>query len=108
MCHHVHAADQRDLHLALLQTNDHSTVPGPVIASSLLLIAQRSAADQSHNARDQAIQFQAAKLRREFARNSEQQKILLGAPPTSQIEEGVSMHNGGYRAMAATGDWRHM
>jgi hypothetical protein len=49
---------------------------------------------QSHNARDQAIQFQAAKLRREFARNSEQQKILLGAPPTSQIEEGVSVHNG--------------
>src|SRR6266568_6212588 len=96
MCHHVHAADQRDLHLALLQTNDHSTVPGPVIASSLLPIAQRSAADQSHNARDQAIQFQAAKLRREFARNSEQQKILLGAPPTSQIEEGVSVHNGGY------------
>jgi hypothetical protein len=44
----------------------------------------------------QAIQFQAAKLRREFARNSEQQKILLGAPPTSRIEEGVSMHNGGY------------
>jgi len=36
MCHHVHAADQRDLHLALLQTNDHSTVPGPVMASSLL------------------------------------------------------------------------
>jgi hypothetical protein len=33
MCHHVHAADQRDLHLALPQTNDHSTVPGPVIAS---------------------------------------------------------------------------
>ena len=29
MCHHVHAADQRNLHLALLQTNDHSTVPGP-------------------------------------------------------------------------------
>jgi hypothetical protein len=28
MCHHVHAADQRNLHLALLQTNDHSTVPG--------------------------------------------------------------------------------
>jgi hypothetical protein len=28
MCYHVHAADQRDLHLALLQTNDHSTVPG--------------------------------------------------------------------------------
>jgi hypothetical protein len=28
MCHHVHAADQRDLHLALPQTNDHSTVPG--------------------------------------------------------------------------------
>ena len=42
------------------------------------------------------MQFQAAKLRREFARNSEQQKILLGAPPTSQIEEGVSVHNGGY------------
>ena len=98
MCHHVHAADQRNLHLALLQTNDHSTVPGPVIAPSLLPIAGRSAADQSHNARDQAIQFQAAKLRREFARNSEQQKILLGAPPTSQIEEGVSVHNGGYRA----------
>jgi hypothetical protein len=35
MCHHVHAADQRDLYLALPQTNDHSTVPGPVIASSL-------------------------------------------------------------------------
>ena len=35
--------------------------------------------------------------RREFARNSEQQKIMLGAPPTSQIEEGVSVHNGGYR-----------
>ena len=34
MCHHVHAADQRDLHLALPQTNDHSTVPGPVIAPS--------------------------------------------------------------------------
>jgi hypothetical protein len=97
MCHHVHAADQRDLHLALPQTNDHSTVPGPVIASSLLPTAAKiiSAADQSHNARDQAIQFQAAKLRREFARNSEQQKILLGAPPTSQIEEGVSVHNGG-------------
>ena len=93
MCHHVHAADQRNLYLALLQTNDHSTVPGPVIAPSLLPIAARSAADQSHNARDQAIQFQAAKLRREFARNSEQQKILLGAPPTSQIEEGVSVHN---------------
>jgi hypothetical protein len=28
MCHHVHAADQRNLHLALLQTNDHSTAPG--------------------------------------------------------------------------------
>ena len=28
MCHHVHAADQGDLYLALLQTNDHSTVPG--------------------------------------------------------------------------------
>jgi hypothetical protein len=26
MCHHVHAAGQRNLHLALLQTNDHSTV----------------------------------------------------------------------------------
>jgi hypothetical protein len=39
LCHHVHAADQRDLHLALLQTNDHSTVPGPVIASSLLPVA---------------------------------------------------------------------
>src|ERR1700729_2348416 len=36
MCHHVHAADQRDLYLALPQTNDHSAVPGPVIASSLL------------------------------------------------------------------------
>src|SRR5262249_28794424 len=94
MCHHVHAADQRNLHLALLQTNDHSTVPGPVIAPSLLPIAAKIA-DQSHNARDQAIQFQAAKLRREFARNSEQQKILLGAPPASQIEEGVSVHNGG-------------
>ena len=66
MCHYVHPADQRDLHLALLQTNDH-----------------------------QAIPFQAAKLRREFARNSERQKILLGAPPTSQSEEGVSVHNGG-------------
>ena len=41
MCHHVHAADQRDLNLALLQTNDHSTVPGPVIASSLLPIAAK-------------------------------------------------------------------
>ena len=41
MCHHVHAADQRDLHLALPQTNDHSTVPGPVIASSLLPIAAK-------------------------------------------------------------------
>ncbi len=41
MCHHVHAADQRDLYLALLQTNDHSTVPGPVIASSLLPIAAK-------------------------------------------------------------------
>jgi hypothetical protein len=41
MCHHVHAADQRDLHLALLLTNDHSTVPGPVIASSLLPIAAK-------------------------------------------------------------------
>ena len=39
MCHYVHAADQRDLYPALLQTNDHSTVPGPVIASSLLPIA---------------------------------------------------------------------
>lgn len=39
LCHHVHAADQRDLHLALLQTNDHSTVPGPAIASSLLPVA---------------------------------------------------------------------
>src|SRR5213079_238715 len=46
-----------------------------------------------HNARDQAIQFQAAKLRREFARNNERQKILLCAPPTSQSEEGVSVHN---------------
>src|SRR5262249_24804740 len=53
-----------------------------------------SASDQSHNALDQAIQFQAAKLRREFARNSEQQKILLGVPPTSQIEEGVSVLGG--------------
>jgi hypothetical protein len=34
VCHHVHAADQRDLHLALPQTNGHSTVPGPVRASS--------------------------------------------------------------------------
>src|SRR5215469_13868741 len=42
MCHHVHAADQRDLHLALPQTNDHSTVPGPVIASSLLPIAAKN------------------------------------------------------------------
>jgi hypothetical protein len=41
MCHHVHAADQRDLHPALLQTNDHSTVPGPVIASSLLPIVAK-------------------------------------------------------------------
>ena len=41
MCHHVHAADQRDPHLALPQTNDHSTVPGPVIASSLLSIAAK-------------------------------------------------------------------
>src|SRR5215467_6537878 len=32
MCHHVHAADEGNLHLALLQTNDHSTVPGPVMA----------------------------------------------------------------------------
>jgi len=32
MCHHAHAADQRDLYLALLQTNDHSTVAGTVIA----------------------------------------------------------------------------
>jgi len=30
MCHHVHAADQRNIHLALLHANDHSTVPGPV------------------------------------------------------------------------------
>ena len=30
-----------------------------------------------------------------FAGDSEQQKILLGAPPTSQIEEGVSVQNGG-------------
>jgi hypothetical protein len=96
MCHYVHPADQRDLHLALLQTNDHSTLPGPVIASSLLPIAAKTVADQSHNARDQAIQFQAAKLRREFARNSERQKILLGAPPTSQSEECVSVHNGGW------------
>jgi hypothetical protein len=29
MCQHVHAAGQRDLHLALLQPNGHSTVPGP-------------------------------------------------------------------------------
>jgi hypothetical protein len=41
MCYHVHAADQRNLHLALLQTNDHSTVPGPVIAPSLLPIAAK-------------------------------------------------------------------
>jgi hypothetical protein len=41
MSHHVHAADQRDLHLTLLQTNDHSTVSGPVIASSLLPIAAK-------------------------------------------------------------------
>ena len=41
MCCHVHAADQRNLHLALLQTNDHSTVPGPVIAPSLLPIAAK-------------------------------------------------------------------
>ena len=40
-CHHVHAAGQRDLHLALLQTSDHSTVPGPVITSSLLPIAAK-------------------------------------------------------------------
>ena len=39
MYHHVHAADQRDLHLALPQTNDHSTVP--VIASSLLPTAAK-------------------------------------------------------------------
>jgi hypothetical protein len=46
---------------------------GPVAAPDCLthMCSQRSAADQSHNARDQAIQFQAAKLRREFARNSE-------------------------------------
>jgi threonine dehydrogenase-like Zn-dependent dehydrogenase len=41
MCHHVRAADQRNLHLALLQTNEHSTVPGPVIAPSLLPIAAK-------------------------------------------------------------------
>ena len=41
MCRHVHAANQRDPHLALLQTNDHSTVPGPVIAPSLLPIAAK-------------------------------------------------------------------
>jgi hypothetical protein len=35
MCHHVHAAGQRDLHLALLQANDHSTVPGPVMAPGI-------------------------------------------------------------------------
>jgi len=40
----------------------------------------------------------ATKLRREFARNSEQQKILLGAPPTSQIEEGVPCLGGYVRA----------
>ena len=40
-CHHVHAADQRDLHLALPQTSDHSTVSGPVIAPSLLPIAAK-------------------------------------------------------------------
>ena len=95
MCHHVHAADQCDLYLALLQTNDDSTELGPVMARESPAESRRSGADQSHNARDQAIQFQAAKLRREFAGNSERQKILLGAPPTSQIEEGVSAHNGG-------------
>jgi hypothetical protein len=41
MRHHIHAAGQRDLHLALPQTNDHSTVPGPVITSSLLPIAAK-------------------------------------------------------------------
>jgi hypothetical protein len=48
-----------------------------------------------------AIQFQVAKLHREFARNSEQQKILLGAPPTSQIEEGVSVLNDGGGALSS-------
>jgi hypothetical protein len=41
MCHHVQAADQRNLHLALLQTNDHSIGPDPVIAPSLLPIAAK-------------------------------------------------------------------
>ena len=40
--HHVHAAGPRDLHLALPPASDHSTVPGPVLASSPLPIAQRS------------------------------------------------------------------
>jgi hypothetical protein len=41
LCHPVHAAGQPDLHLALPQTNDHSTVPGPVTASSPLPIAAK-------------------------------------------------------------------
>jgi hypothetical protein len=99
MCH-VRAADQRDLHLALPQTNDHSTVPGPVIASSLLPIAAKICRRSVSQCSSPGDTGPGAKLCREFARNSEQQKTLLGAPPTSQIEAGVSVHNGGIARLA--------
>ena len=80
MCHHVHAAGQRDLHLALLQTNDHSTVPGPVISIEspadsrkelpqigLTMLVTRRYSPRPLN------------FAHEFAANSERQKILLGA-----------------------------
>ena len=41
MCHHVHAADQRDLHLALPQTNDHSTVPNVLALETYGLVKHR-------------------------------------------------------------------
>ena len=96
MRRYVHPADQRDLHLALLQTNDHSTVPGPVISIE-------SPADSRKELPQIGLtmlvtrrySFRPLNFAHEFATNSERQKILLGAPPTSRSEQGVSMHNGG-------------
>src|SRR5215469_10665348 len=102
MCHHVHAADQRSTYTWRCR-GPMTTAPCPALPWHRVSCRQpqRSAADQSHNARDQAIQFQAAKLRREFARNNEQQKTLLGAS-NEQIEEGVSTHKAAICSLTPT------
>ena len=66
MSHHVHTADQRDLHLALPQTNDHSTVCPPCHSIESPADSRKDLPQIGLTMRDQTIQFQALN----FAANS--------------------------------------